>query len=195
MKIGEAQGIYRQQIMAYQKEKASVSKQLHNLRRRMEANPDGKEQYESEAATLELTLDALKERQKEYQDYLNDLAEQYCAYWNNAAADQQADAAEEYAVDMAKIMEVARRIMRGAIVPAADEKKLMEYSEEMYQTAKSIGAMVQRQKKEKYDSLWEEQEEKVYEDPQEAAENGEVMSGGPQVVDVAETVASVTAET
>lgn len=195
MKTGEAQGIYRQQIMAYQKEKASVSKQLQNLRRRMEANPDGKEQYESEAATLELTLDALKERQKEYQDYLNDLAEQYCAYWNNAAADQQADAAEEYAVDMAKIMEVARRIMRGAIVPAADEKKLMEYSEEMYHTAKSIGAMVQRQKKEKYDSLWEEEEEKVYEDPQEAAENGEVMSVGPQVVDAADTVASVTAET
>lgn len=55
---------------------------------------------------------------------------------------------------MAKIMEVARRIMRGAIVPASDEKKLMEYSEEIYQTAKSVGAMVRRQKKEKYDSLW-----------------------------------------
>ncbi|MCI9436048.1 MAG: hypothetical protein HFH85_02565 [Lachnospiraceae bacterium] len=108
-----------------------MSKQLQTLRRRMEAHPDGKEQYESEAATLELTLDALKEKQEEYQDYLSDLAEQYCAYWNNAAAEQQADAAEDYAVDMAKIMEVARRIMRGAIVPAADEKKLMEYSEEM----------------------------------------------------------------
>ena len=108
-----------------------MSKQLQTLRRRMEAHPDGKEQYESEAATLELTLDALKEKQEEYQDYLSDLAEQYCAYWNNAAAEQQADAAEDYAVDMAKIMEGARRIMRGAIVPAADEKKLMEYSEEM----------------------------------------------------------------
>ena len=48
---------------------------------------------------------------------------------------------------MAKIMEVARRIMRGAIVPASDEKKLMEYSEEIYQTAKSVGAMVRRQKR------------------------------------------------
>ncbi len=79
-----------------------MSKQLQTLRRRMEAHPDGKEQYESEAATLELTLDALKEKQEEYQDYLSDLAEQYCAYWNNAAAEQQADAAEDYAVDMAK---------------------------------------------------------------------------------------------
>lgn len=124
------------------------------FRRRMEAHPEGKEQFESEAATLELTLDALKEKQEEYQDYLSDLAEQYCAYWNATAAEQQADAAEDYAVDMAKIMEVARRIMRGAFVPAADEKKLMEYSEEMYQTAKSVGAMVRRQKKEKYDSFW-----------------------------------------
>lgn len=193
MKIGEAQEIYRAQVRAYQKEKASVSKQLQNLRRRMEAHPEGKEQFESEAATLELTLDALKEKQEEYQDYLSDLAEQYCAYWNTTAAEQQADAAEDYAVDMAKIMEVARRIMRGAVVPAADEKKLMEYSEEMYQTAKSVGAMVRRQKKEKYDSLWGDEEKKVYDDPREAAENGEVMSEGPQVVEAADVVASVAA--
>lgn len=190
MKIGEAQEIYRQQVRAYQKEKSSVSKQLQNLRRRMEVHTEGREQYESEAATLELTLDALKEKQEEYQDYLSDLTEQYCAYWNAAVSEQQADAAEEYAVDMAKIMEVARRIMRGAIVPAADEKKLMEYSEEMYQTAKSIGAMVQRQKREKYDSLWEDEEEKAYDDPREAAENGEVMYEGPHVVEPAAVAAS-----
>jgi hypothetical protein len=190
MKIGEAQEIYRQQVRAYQKEKASVSKQLQNLRRRMEVHTEGREQYESEAATLELTLDALKEKQEEYQDYLSDLTEQYCAYWNAAVSEQQADAAEEYAVDMAKIMEVARRIMRGAIVPAADEKKLMEYSEEMYQTAKSIGAMVQRQKREKYDSLWEDEKEKAYDDPREAAENGEVMYEGPHVVEPAAVAAS-----
>lgn len=190
MKIGEAQEIYREQIRAYQKEKASVSKQLQNLRRRMEAHPEGKEQYETEAATLELTLDALKEKQEEYQDYLSDLSEQYCAYWNAAAAEQQADAAEDYAVNMAKIMEVARRIMRGAIVPASDEKKLMEYSQEVYQTAKSIGAMVQRQKKEKYDSLWGEEEEKTYDDPREAAENGEVIGEGPQVTAAASVIDS-----
>ena len=90
-------------------------------------------------------------------------------------------------------MEVARRIMRGAVVPAADEKKLMEYSEEMYQTAKSVGAMVRRQKKEKYDSLWGDEEKKVYDDPREAAENGEVMSEGPQVVEATDVVASVAA--
>ena len=167
MKIGEAQSIYREQVQRYRKEKADVSKQLQNLRKRMEATPEGAERYGSEAATLELTLEALDEKQEEYQDYLDQLADQYCAYWNATVADQQADAAEEYAVDMAKIMEVARRIMRGAIVPASDEKKLMEYSEEIYQTAKSVGAMVRRQKKEKYDSLWGDEEEKEYDDPRE----------------------------
>ena len=190
MKIGEAQGIYREQVRAYQKEKESVSKQLRNLRRRMEAHPEGKAQYESEAATLELTLETLKEKQEEYHDYLSKLAEQYCAYWNAAAGEQQADAAEEYTADMVKIMEVARRIMRGAVVPAADERKLMEYSQEMYQTAKNVGAMVKRQKKEKYDSLWGDEEKKEYDDPREAAENGEVMGEGPKLTDPAAVTVS-----
>lgn len=183
MKIGEAQEIYREQVRAYQKEKNSISEQLQNLRRRMEIRPEEKERCAAEAATLELTLETLDEKQEEYQDYLSRLTESYCAYWNAAAADQQADASAEYAADMAKIMVVARRIMRGDIVPASDEKKLMEYSEEMYQTAKSIGAMVRRQKREKHDSLWGDEEEKDYADPREAAENAPAPGGAPAVVD------------
>lgn len=191
MKIGEAQSIYREQVQAYRKEKTAVSKQLESLRRRMEISPEAKEQCASEAATLELTLDALDEKQKEYQDYLSQLTEQYCAYWNAAVAEQQADASADYAIELGKIMTVARRIMSGAIVPAADEKKLMEYNEEMYQMAKNVGAMVRRQKREKYDSLWGDEEEKEYDDPREAAENAEASSEGPAVVDAAATVASI----
>ena len=185
MKIGEAQEIYREQIKNYRLEKSNISKQLQNLRSKMEYTPGGQEKYGSEAATLELTLQALDEKQNEYQDYLSKLSEQYCAYWNEAVADQQADAAQDYAADMGKIMEVARRLMRGAIVPASDEKKLMEFSMEMYQTAKNVAAVVQRQKREKYDSLWGDEEEKEYPDPREAAENAEVSSEGPEVVDAA----------
>lgn len=188
MKIGEAQQLYREQVKEYQEQKASISKQLKNIQNRMQVSTDKKEQYESEAATLELTLNALDEKQQEYYDYLDQLADQYCAYWNATVAEQQADAAEEYAIDMGKIMEVARRIMKGAIVPASDEKKLMDFSFEMYQTAKNIGAIVQQQqkKKEKYDSLWGEEEEKEYDDPQEVAENAEAVSGAPEIVEVAE---------
>ncbi|MCH5280824.1 MAG: hypothetical protein J1E61_05085 [Lachnospiraceae bacterium] len=194
MKIGEAQQIYREQIKAYQAEKSAISKQLKTIRSRMESSPDGQELYGSEAATLELTLNALDEKQKEYQDYLSELADQYCAYWNATVAEQQGDAAKEWAEDMGKIIEVARRIMRGATVPASDEKRLMEFSMEMYQTAKSVGAMVQREKKEKYDTLWEEKEEKEYDDPQEVAENAEAGSEGPEIVDVADTMGSVSVE-
>lgn len=191
MKIGEAQQIYREQVRAYQEQKGTLSKQLKNLRSRMEIYPDRQEQYGQEAAVLELTLGALDEKQKEYQDYLDKLADQYCAHWNAAVADQQADAMEEYAIDMGKIMEVARRLMKGGIVPASDEKKLMEYSMELYQTAKNIGAMMKREKKEEYKSLWGDEEEKEYDDPQEAAENAQAVTEGPEVVDVADTMASV----
>ena len=191
MKIGEAQQVYRSQVKAYQEQKSAVSKQLQNVKARMEHSTVNREQYEKEAATLELTLDALKGKQEEYQDYLDKLAEQYCAYWNAAVADQQADAAKEYAIDLGKIMEVARRIMRGGIVPAADEKKLMEYSSELYHAAKNIGSLAQQEKKEKYKSLWDNDEKKKeYDDPQEVAENAEASMGGPEIVDVAETMAS-----
>ena len=191
MKIGEAQQLYRDQVKAYQTQKSAVAKQLEQVRSRMERYPDGQEKYGSEAATLELTLNKLDEKQQEYQDYLSKLAEQYCAYWNAAAAEQQKDAAQKYASDLGKVMEVARRIMKGAIVPASDEKKLMEFSFEMYQTAKNIGSMVQREKREKYKSLWKDEEEKQDDDPQEVAENAEAPSAGPEIVDVSETIASV----
>ena len=193
MKIGEAQQIYREQVRAYQDQKSMLSKQLKNVRSRMETYPERQEQYGQEAAVLELTIGALDKKQNEYQEYLDKLADQYCAHWNATVADQQADAAKEYTINLGKIMEVARRLMKGGIVPASDERKLMDYSMELYQAAKNIGAMMQREKKEKYKSLWGDEEEKEYDDPQEVAENAEAAGEGPEVVDVADTMASVEA--
>ena len=194
MKIGEAQQIYREQIKAYNTQKAALSKQLQDVRSRMEASPDDQEIFGSEAAVLELSIEALNKQQDEYQDYMDELSDQYCAYWNATVADQQADAAKEYGEEMGKLMEVARRLMKGAIVPAYDEKKLMEFDKELYQMAKSIGMLVRQQKKEKYDSLWEEEEEKEYDDPREVAENAEAASDGPEVVDAETVVAEAVSE-
>lgn len=204
MKIGEAQQIYRDQIKSYQKQKKQLSKQLQDVQKRMQHMPSGEEGrddseqreiYESQAVSLQLTLDALDEKQDEYRDYLDRLTEQYCAYWNAEVARQQKDAAKEYADDIGKIMEVARRIMKGDIVPASDEKKLMEFSEDMYQTAKNIGAMARREKREKHDSLWDDEEEKKdYGDPGETAENAAAASGEPQIVEAEDLIASVSAE-
>lgn len=193
MKIGEAQKVYREQVKAYQTQKAIVSKQLQEIKARTDSSQGAQEQ-ESEAVILELTLDTLNEKQKEYQDYLSELTDQYCAYWNATVVEQQSDAVKEYGADMGKILEVARRIMKGGIVPASDEKKLMEFSSDLYQTAKNIGAMVRHQKKEKYDTLWEDEEKKEYDDPQEVAENAEAASEGPELVDAADIVASVNLE-
>lgn len=190
MKIGEAQQQYREQVHACRQRKSALTKQLEDVRKKLQHFPGDKEtqeKYQSEAATLELTLDALDEKETEYQEYLDQLSERYCAYWNATVAEQQKDASAEYAADMGKIMEVARRIMKGAIVPASDERKLMEFSQDMYQVAKNIGAMVRREKKEKYDSLWdEEKEQKEYDDPQEVAENASAGPAGPEIVDVSE---------
>ncbi len=193
MKIGEAQQKYREQVHSYRQQKSALTKQLEDVRKKLQhfpADKETQEKYQSEAATLELTLDALDEKESEYQEYLDQLAERYCAYWNATVAEQQKDASAEYAADVAKVMEVARRIMKGAIVPASDERKLMEFSQDMYQVAKNIGAMARNEKKEKYDSLWEDdKEQKEYDDPQEVAENASAGPAGPQIVDVSQITA------
>ncbi len=189
MKIEEARQIYNTQIKSYREQQTLLYKQKQELEQKINTTPDGKNIFADEAATLELTMAAVDEKQNEYQEYMNKLMEQWTAAANLESAKQQGDAMEEYAVDMAKIMEVARRIMKGGIVPPSDEKKLMEYSMEMYQAAKNIGAMARE--KEEYDSLWEEEEEKEYADPAEVADNTEAPANAPDVVDVAGTIASV----
>ncbi|MBS7339390.1 MAG: hypothetical protein ACI4EP_00590 [Suilimivivens sp.] len=186
MKIGEAKQIYGGQIREYQEQKLLLSKQKRELEKKIEATENGRNRFADEAATLELTIDAVNKKQTEYQDYMSALTEQWAAKANMVSAEQQGEAMEEYVEDLGKIMEVARRIMKGGIVPASDEKKLMEYSMELYQSAKSIGAMVRNKDKEEYDSLWKDEEEKSYEDPMEVADNTEAFSDGPEIVDVAD---------
>ena len=192
MKIGEARRIYNTQIRAYQEQKVALSKQKKELESKMNSVPDGKTVYANEAAVLELTIKAVDEKQTEYQDYMDKLLAQCNAKANMVSAEQQGDAMEEYVENIGKIMEVARRLMKGAVVPAKDEQKLMEYSMEMYQAAKNMGMLAKQKEKEEYDSLWDDdEEEKVYEDPSEVADNTEAFADGPAVVDVADTMASV----
>lgn len=191
MKIAEARQIYSVQIKAYQEQKVILAKQKKELENKINKTPDGQTIYAGEAATLELTINAVNEKQREYQEYMEQLMEQWVATANMEVARQQGEAMEEYAVDLAKIMEVARRIMKGGIVPADDEKKLMEYSFELYQAAKNIGALAKE--REEYDSLWEEEKDGEQEqiDPHETADNAEAFADGPEVVSVADAMESV----
>ena len=81
---------------------------------------------------------------------------------NARAAKQQTDAAAEQWKKMAKAMEIARRIAKGGRVPPQDEQFLLEFSQEMYMSAKVMAMMAKEHKDE--DSVLEDEEEQSAED-------------------------------
>lgn len=190
LNIGEARGRYGALLKSYNEEKFKLSQQRKQLDERINSTENGKELYGEEAATLELKYNAVKDKQDEYQKYMNDIMEQWQVQFDKVAAKQQARNAKEYGAEFGKIMEVARRIIHGDTVPASDEKKLMEFDSDLYQMAKSAGEMAKRlnDKRKKYKSLWEDEEDKTYEDPMESADSKELDGCGPDVVSVQETM-------
>lgn len=191
MKIKDAQQTYRTQIQAYRTQKAAIAKKQEALKKKMESAVGGSELFGDEAAVLQLTYDALDKKQNEYSDYLEKLNEQKYAIEEMENSKQQGEAVKEAGADMAKIMEVARRIMKGARVPASDERKLMEFDDKLYQMAKNVGAMVKLRKRKKYDSLWDDEEKKEQTDPSEIANNTEAAGIGPEIIRVEDTIAEV----
>ena len=109
---------------------------------------------------------------------------QHTALFNAEVSKQQGEAMEEYSEDMIKIMEVARRIMKGAKVPASDEKKLM--------AAKNMAVLNENKKKEEYDSLWDDEKKEENPDPDEVANDAEYGGGTPEIMEVSDVVASAT---
>lgn len=193
MKIGEARQIYSAQIKEFQQQKLSLAKQKKDLEHKMSILPDGKEQYANEAATLELSYNAVSEKYDEYRNFMEQIMEQHMLLFNAEATKQQGEAMKEYALDQAKIMEVARRIGRGDIVPASDEQKLMEFSMELYMSAKNMAMLseLRDKDKEKYDSLWDDDEEKPDNpDPMDVANDGTLQGTAPDIVSAEEVVAS-----
>ena len=103
MKVGEARGIYSSVLKSYNQQKFKLSKQRNELKERMESTPDGKTLYADEAATLDLQYNAIAEKQNEYQDYVDQLMEQWESKFNSVAAKQQDEAAKDYSEEMGKI--------------------------------------------------------------------------------------------
>ena len=191
MKIKDAQQTYRTQIQAYRTQKAAIAKKQEALKKKMESTVGGSELFGDEAVVLQLTYDALDKKQNEYSDYLEKLNEQKYAIEEMENSKQQGEAVKEAGADMAKIMEVARRIMKGARVPASDERKLMEFDDKLYQMAKNVGAMVKLRKRKKYDSLWDDEKKKEQTDPSEIADNTEAAGIGPEIIRVEDSIAEV----
>lgn len=195
MKIGEAQKAYRQQLSLLRGQKSDFVRQREENRKKME---EARKKSGEQGVTFELS-EAYLEREKELQEKidelsgqiknnektLDDLIEQEVGIFNSVVAEQQGNAMREYGEEMAKCLEIARRISRGDHVPAQDEKKLMEFNMEIYQMAKEMAAMNMEGKHKEWDSLWGEEEEKEYDDPFEASRNAETNVGMPEGMETA----------
>lgn len=192
MKIGEARQIYGAQLKDYFNVQKELDAQKQALDRKIKTTENGAAVYQSEAAVLDLQYNAVYDKRQEYQDYMDKLSEQWANVANMVSSEQQGDAMADASEEQGKILEVARRIMHGDKVPAYDEKKLMEYDWKLYSMAKNAAAMLEMQERRKeHKSLWEDEEEKTYEDPTEVADNTEAFAAGPEVVNVETTLESI----
>lgn len=93
-------------------------------------------------------------------------AQRYMMEYSSYAAKRQSEMSEDINADMAKALETARRIARGDIVPAKDERKLMEYDHDLYQMAKNAAMLHWMEKHKKHKSLYKDDEDREYTDPE-----------------------------
>lgn len=197
MTVGEARKTYSVQLRNYNAQKYKLAKQKNELADKIKSTENGAAIYAGEAATLELTYNAVAQKQEEYQNYMDQLMEQWNMKHDAVATKENVEAEKEGFEDLRKIMEVVRRMTKGDNVPQSDEKKVMEYDKDMYQMAKSAQmiARMRRKDREDHDSLWEDEEERQREDPTESADGQEAFMDGPEIVSVEDTMASAVEST
>lgn len=195
MTVGEARQAYSMQLKSYNVQKCKLAQQKSDLEMKIKTTENGSVIFANEAAALELTYNAVAEKQNEYQNYMDQLMEQWDMKFNEIATQQKVEAEKEGFEDLARIMTVARRLMHGDIVPQSDEKKLMEYDSDLYQMAKNAQMMAQIREKDrkKHESLWEDEEKKEQVDAMEEAEGQEAFAAGPEIVAVEDTMAAAVA--
>ena len=197
MTVGEVRKTYSVQLKSYNIQKNNLAQQRAALNEKIKKTENGSVVYANEAAMLELTYNAVAKKQNEYQNYMEQLMEQWETKFNEVATRENAEAEKEGFEELSKIMEVVRRMAKGDNVPQGDEKKVMEYDKDMYQMAKSAQMVAKMRKKDRedHDSLWGDEEEREREDPMEAADGQEAFAAGPEVVSVEDTMASAVAST
>ena len=182
MKISEAASMYRVQLSQQRSQRKELLNQKEKLEKQAQsAKKSGagvtlelSDEYKKRMQEIEEKIDILNSEIKENEKGLDGIIETEVGIFNAENSKQQADAMKKYAEDMAKCLEIARRISNGDKVPATDEKKLMDFNMEIYMAAKNMSVMNQGKKHKEYDSLWGDEEEKEYADPQEVASNSEI---------------------
>lgn len=186
MKIADARKAYTLQINQQRSLRKELTGQQEKLQKQMEKDAERgvtlelSEEYQKRAGELQKqieTLSALIEQNEEKRD---EIIEQETGIANAESSKQQADALKKWGEDMAKCLEIARRISNGDKVPPQDEKKLMDYNMEIYMAAKNMAVMNMDKEHKEYDSLWEDEEEQTSsESPTEIAANTEISVEQP----------------
>ena len=151
MKIQDAKKAYAAQMDTLWTRKRALSQALKNCQQGGAPNVDRVE--------ISRELSAVDAQYNEAQGVMESIIERETVIHNAEVAKQQGNALSKAAKEMGKMLEIYRRIASGGQVPPEDEQRLMEYNHELYMAAKTA-AMLQEGDGEKYDSLFEDEEEK-----------------------------------
>ena len=151
MKIQDAKKAYAAQMDTLWTRKRDLSQALKNCQQGGAPNVDRVE--------ISRELSAVDAQYNEAQGVMESIIERETAIHNAEVAKQQGNALSKAAEEMGKMLEIYPRIASGGQVPPEDEQRLMEYNHKLYMAAKTA-AMLQEGDGEKYDSLFEDEEEK-----------------------------------
>lgn len=152
MKIKDAKQAYSAQLTALWDKRRTLSKLLKD----QENGGAGLQAFDRVELSRELSeTDAQYKAAKGVMEKITAIE---AAIHNGETAKQQGSAMSKAMDEMAKMMEVYRRIASGGKVPPEDEQRLMEYSHELYMAAKSAALLAQLEGEE-YDSLWQDEED------------------------------------
>lgn len=152
MKIGEAKKIYSPQLDTLWNRKRELAKLL---KEESAGEMDGS-RYDRVELSHELSQ--VEKQYSQMQAFMEQLQLKESCVHNAEVAKQQSEVMTEVMDEMIKCFEIAGRISEGAKVPPEDEKKLMEYSPELYAAAKNMASMKEQTERKEYDSLVEEEE-------------------------------------
>lgn len=179
MKLGEVIPKYQSYRNELQDKKKNIYKELKQAREKSEKTGD--EEWKAKAAELELSYKDAESEFNKYEEVLDGLKQQW---WMASDAENQkalADPETGLAATVGKIMTTIARMCAGDKVPYTDEKKVMEYNDEMYARAKqaqmTMAAMKKKQKE--YDSLWDKEGGEY--DPEGVANNTEAQGDLPEI--------------
>lgn len=177
MKISAAKQAYSAQLQTLQAQRQALRKTLQ------EQENSGAFNQNFDRVELSRELSLLDAQYEAVRGGMEGIMARESAIHNAEVSKQQGEAMAEAAEELSKMLEVYRRIASGGQVPPADERKLMEFSSELYMAAKNM-AFLKAQKGEKYDSLWEDEEEDKGEEmsASEIAGNSEIAVASPEDV-------------